>query len=198
MIILYCVHLPLSGMLSPEERFYGISAYVYRCQMHPDDVEDQNVEGMAAADPLCINPSPERRENATQLSSMTALSLFKHFSLSRFSHHTSSPLSPLFQLEYIYRLTPTRLRNSLRVLDLRSKHPRTQEVMVDAVVFWTPRMDMHRCDASMTTATPWGLRISMMACATSLVRRSWTWRRREYISAMRGNLERPMTVSEGM
>lgn len=95
-------------------------------------------------------------------------------------------------------LMPTRLRNSLRVLDLRSKQPRTQLVIVELDVCWTPRMTMHRWLDSMTTATPWGLSISMMAWATSFVRRSWIWRRRAYISAMRGSLDRPMTVSEGM
>src|SRR5262245_22759197 len=44
--------------------------------------------------------------------------------------------------------------------------PRKCDVMVSAPGFCTPRMDMQVCSASMSTATPRGLRISSMAVAT--------------------------------
>ena len=67
-----------------------------------------------------------------------------------------------------------------------------------AVVFWTPRITMHRWLDSMTTATPCGLSTSMMALATSRVSRSCTCSRRANISAMRGSFEMPMTLLLGM
>ena len=45
----------------------------------------------------------------------------------------------------------------------------------------------------MTTATPWGFKTSVIASATCFVSRSWTWSRRENISARRANFERPST-----
>ena len=42
----------------------------------------------------------------------------------------------------------------------------------------TPRMVMHRCSASTTTATPSAASASMMVSATWLVSRSCSWGRR--------------------
>lgn len=46
--------------------------------------------------------------------------------------------------DQVLELRPTRLKNSFRVLDLRSKQPRTQLVIVELEVCWTPRMTMQR------------------------------------------------------
>lgn len=93
---------------------------------------------------------------------------------------------------------PMRLRNSFLVFSFFSKQPRTQLVRVLLPVFSTPLMTMHRWLDSMTTATPWGFNTSIMAFATSFVSRSWIWRRRAYISAIRGSFEMPMTDWLGM
>lgn len=52
--------------------------------------------------------------------------------------------------------------------------------------------------ASMTTATPRGLIASWTAIAICLVSLSWTWSRREKVSAMRASLERPRTSFLGI
>lgn len=62
-----------------------------------------------------------------------------------------------------------RLRNSLLVLGSSRKLPNMQEVMVLLLIFWTPRMTMHMCEASMTTPTPVGSIASTMAIAISRV-----------------------------
>ena len=49
-------------------------------------------------------------------------------------------------------------------------------------------MDMHRWSASITTATPFGFRISFRLLAICEVRRSCTCRRRPKASTIRGNL----------
>ena len=51
-------------------------------------------------------------------------------------------------------------------------------VTVTVPGFFTPRIDMQRCSASMTTSTPRGRSTSAMASAICVVIRSWTWRRR--------------------
>lgn len=50
----------------------------------------------------------------------------------------------------------------------------------------------------MTTATPMGLMASSTAMAICFVRRSWTWSRREKVSAIRASFERPRTNLFGM
>ena len=42
----------------------------------------------------------------------------------------------------------------------------------------TPRIDMHRCSASMTTITPLGWSVRSISSAIWVVSRSWTWGRR--------------------
>ena len=58
------------------------------------------------------------------------------------------------------------------------KMPEKADVVVTALDFSTPRMDMQVCIASMTTATPSGCRDSWMQSRICSVRRSWTCRRR--------------------
>ena len=69
---------------------------------------------------------------------------------------------------------PHSLRNSSRVFALLRMQPSIQLVTVKELVFWTPRMTMHRWLDSMTTATPRGWRTSESARATCLVSRSCT------------------------
>ena len=45
---------------------------------------------------------------------------------------------------------------SARVATSERNSPRTEEVTVTVPGFFTPRMDMQRCSASMTTSTPRG------------------------------------------
>ena len=66
---------------------------------------------------------------------------------------------------------------SARVVGLDSMMPRTAEVMVRAPAFFTPRIVMHRCSASITTMTPRASRMSTSASATWVVSRSCTWGR---------------------
>ena len=66
----------------------------------------------------------------------------------------------------------------MRVLSDFRKMPEKADVVVTALDFWTPRMDMQVCIASMTTATPRGFRESWMQSRICSVRRSWTCRRR--------------------
>ena len=69
--------------------------------------------------------------------------------------------------------------NSMRVDWRVRKTPSMAEVTAFEFCFSTPRMIMQRWNASMTTATPWGCSVSMIAVAISWVRRSCTCRRRE-------------------
>ena len=55
--------------------------------------------------------------------------------------------------------------NSLRVLWFVLKPPRIDEVTIDEPCFWTPRIIMQKWEPSITTATPWGSRTSMIASA---------------------------------
>jgi hypothetical protein len=64
---------------------------------------------------------------------------------------------------------------SARVALLRRNIPRTAEVTVSLPGFFTPRMLMHRCSASMTTKTPRGFNARSMASAIWVVSRSCTW-----------------------
>lgn len=108
---------------------------------------------------------------------------------------------PEFSLiHFFYTHLPlfNKLRNSSLVFALLRMHPSIQLVDVELPAFSTPRITMQRCELSITTATPCGLSTSEMASATCFVSRSWTWRRRENISARRASLERPMTLRSGM
>jgi hypothetical protein len=69
-------------------------------------------------------------------------------------------------------LTPRSSRNWARSSASVSKQPRAQLVIDVALVFWTPRITMHRWLDSTVTMTPCGLMGFAMAWATSLVRRS--------------------------
>ena len=67
--------------------------------------------------------------------------------------------------------TEEQLMASARVAGLSLKRPRTADVTVRLPGFLTPRIDMHRCSASMTTNTPAGFSTSMSASATWVCRR---------------------------
>src|SRR5262245_59581341 len=87
----------------------------------------------------------------------------------------------------------TRLRNSLRVFWFSLNAPSIELVTAIECCFSTPRMIMHKCWASMTTATPFGLTLYWMVSATSFVSRSCTCKRRANMSTSRGILLSPMT-----
>ncbi len=88
--------------------------------------------------------------------------------------------------------------NSARVAGLRWKTPRMALVTVMLPGFWTPRIVIHKCDAEMTTATPAGSSVVMIASASWLVRRSCSCGRRANISTARASFERPTTRPFGM
>src|SRR4030042_715863 len=67
--------------------------------------------------------------------------------------------------------------NSIRVDCRVRKTPRMAEGTALEFGFSPPRMIMQRWNASMTTATPWGCSVSMIAVAISWVRRPCTCRR---------------------
>ena len=77
-------------------------------------------------------------------------------------------------------------KNSCLVFASSLKTPRTEEVEVEDVVFCTPRIAMHMCFASITTATPRGRSTSQIACAICFPRRSCTWRLRTRGEERRG------------
>ena len=81
--------------------------------------------------------------------------------------------------------------NSARVRESSLNRPRMALVVVDEFCFSTPRIAMHRCTPSSTTATPTGLSNSCTASAIWVVRRSCTCKRRAYRSVMRANLDSP-------
>ena len=62
----------------------------------------------------------------------------------------------------------------------------------------TPRITAQRWVASITTPTPCGSSRSWRKSAICWVSRSWTWRRRLYISTTRGIFDSPMTLPRGM
>ena len=76
--------------------------------------------------------------------------------------------------------------------------PSIELVTANEFCFSTPRIDMQRCVASMTTATPSGAIFSRIVSAIWLVSRSCTCSRRLNTSTSRGILLRPMTLSLGM
>ena len=82
----------------------------------------------------------------------------------------------------------------MRVRALLRNAPSIALVTANEFCFSTPRIDMHRCVASITTATPSGAIFSLMVSAISLVSRSCTWSRRLNTSTIRGILLRPMTL----
>lgn len=89
-------------------------------------------------------------------------------------------------------LLPKRVKNSSLVLWALNP-PSIQEVTVEDPVFWMPLETMHIWEASITTATPNGFRISLRAIAICFVSLSWTWSLLAYISANLANLLNPMT-----
>ena len=72
--------------------------------------------------------------------------------------------------------------NSSRVLGSFMKAPVKSLVVVTLFCFCTPRIDMHICWASMTTATPNGAKVFCMQSFICLVRRSCTCSLRAYAS----------------
>ena len=72
------------------------------------------------------------------------------------------------------------------------------EVTALEFCFSTPRMSMHMCRASTTTATPRGWSTSSRVWAIWVVRRSCTCSRRANISTSRGSLESPTILRDGM
>src|SRR5690606_30265635 len=98
---------------------------------------------------------------------------------------------------YLFRFAEISLRNSLRVEFLWNS-PSNAEVVVIEFCFCTPRIIMQRCCASITTATPRGLRVSLIAFMISTVRRSCTWSLLAYTSTTRASLLRPVIHPLGM
>ncbi len=88
--------------------------------------------------------------------------------------------------------------NSARVSAFSRKAPSIAEVTALEFCFSTPRISMHMCRASTTTATPRGWSTSSRVWAIWVVSRSCTWRRRAYISTSRGSLDSPTILREGM
>ena len=76
--------------------------------------------------------------------------------------------------------------------------PRTALVVVRALDFLTPRIDIHKCSQSIITITPSGFKISTIASAICVVRRSCTCGLREYISTKRAILESPVIFPLGI
>ena len=81
---------------------------------------------------------------------------------------------------------------SFRVATLSRNWPRTADVTVTDPALRTPRIDMHRCSASMTTNTPLGCSDWSSSSAIWVVRRSWTWGRFERLSTRRASFDRPV------
>ena len=85
-----------------------------------------------------------------------------------------------------------------RVFASVRKMPRMALVMVLEFCFWTPRIIMHRWEASTTTPTPRGASASSIALAISSVSRSCTCSRRAYRSTILGIFDRPTIRRCGM
>ena len=81
------------------------------------------------------------------------------------------------------------LRNSSLVLRLLRKAPVKADVVVTEFCFCTPRICMHMCAASMTTATPRGFRVFWIQSLIWTVSLSWTWRTIWYIGDMAFSVE---------
>src|SRR5262249_54776818 len=88
--------------------------------------------------------------------------------------------------------------NSARVSAFSRNAPSIAEVTAFEFCFSTPRMSMHMCSASITTATPRGWSTSSMVWAIWVVRRSCTWSRRLNISTSRGIFDSPTIFRDGM
>src|SRR5262249_15218746 len=86
---------------------------------------------------------------------------------------------------------PVKLMASARVAGLSLNMPRTADVTVSEPGFFTPRMVMQRCSASMTTNTC-GVRMSTRASAISVVSRSCTWGRLANPSTIRASFDNPV------
>ena len=71
------------------------------------------------------------------------------------------------------------------------------EVIAFEFCFSTPRINMHRWTASITTATPRGCSTSLIVLAIWVVSRYWTCSRRLNISTSRGILDRPTILRPG-
>jgi hypothetical protein len=109
---------------------------------------------------------------------------------------TSCP--PTLAPESNHHRLPSRLKNSSLVFALFLIAPNIQLVVVIAPGFCTPRITIHKCELSITTATPCGFNTSLNARATCFVNRSCTCNLRENISAIRASFESPITRREGM
>ena len=77
--------------------------------------------------------------------------------------------------------------NSSRVASF-SNAPLKSEVVVTEFCFCTPRIIMHMCWASMTTATPRGLSVFCIQFFMSFVSLSCTWSLLEKASTTRGDV----------
>ncbi len=86
-----------------------------------------------------------------------------------------------------------KLMASARVAGLSLNIPRTADVTVSDPGFLTPRIDMHRCSASMTTKTS-GVRMSTSASAICVVNRSCTCGRRANPSTSRASFDNPVIL----
>ncbi len=80
---------------------------------------------------------------------------------------------------------------SARVAESR-RLPRTALVTVLAPGLRTPRIDMHRCSASMTTMAPRGWRMRTSESATCVVSRSCTCGRLANTSTSRASFDSPV------
>ncbi len=76
--------------------------------------------------------------------------------------------------------------------------PSITEVNICEFCFSTPRIIMHMCWASITTATPEALVTWRTASAICRVRFSWICRRRANMSTIRATFDRPSTLPVGM
>ena len=88
--------------------------------------------------------------------------------------------------------------NSWRVGGCERNTPVNDEVVVAEPCFSTPRICIHIWLASITTATPIGLRASWMQSRICTVRRYCTCRRRAKLSTTRAIFERPVMYPLGM
>ncbi len=87
--------------------------------------------------------------------------------------------------------------NSSRVASF-SNAPLKSEVVVTEFCFCTPRIIMHMCWASMTTATPRGLSVFCIQFFMSFVSLSCTWSLLEKASTTRAILLSPVMYPFGI
>ena len=88
-------------------------------------------------------------------------------------------------------------RNSRRVDGLSRNAPSMRLVTITAPGLWTPRVVMHWCAASITTATPSGFRTSSITLAIWAVIFSWICNRRPKASTRRASLLMPTIRRRG-